>query len=805
MRNIKQNQIEKKFLIILGIILMMPLAIAANDPGHDSLYIEQQGDSELNGSLNISQNFTIKGGNLFMNDYLDFYADGGTVSTPSINTIAGTNTYLAIDSPGDVFINRYSNANTVYIGYTGGTVNLNITGALYIQSSTATVGGTNICLENGTNCPSELGGANITGSGADNRVAFWTDGDSLSYDGNLTWNNSNKRLGIGTSSPDEELQIYFYGPTLDLMTTNNNGDSSLTFSGAGGLMSGQLVMDVDTSFQVESRDDLILQSGTDTGEDIIFLTDDGANEAMRILHNGNIGINTTSPNTTLYVVGDINATGDICEETSGNCLSSMAAGDGNITGNGNSGAIAKFTGAGVIADSSILSESGQTLTVNGNISMPTNFYIGNNARATGGSSVAIGQEADATGLRATAIGYQANATDSGAIVIGVQAISTNQSSIAIGENATAATEYSIAIGYKANTTGGQYHSIAIGRDARATLNYATAIGRNANATNYRAIAIGFDSDATGADAIAIGGWVTNATGTGATAIGWSANAIANQAIAVGYNTKATANYAVAIGYGANATAQDSYVFGRGIENSVANTSLFGGNVTAPGLCLGSRNCIDAWDDVNVSSADGNNYTQAISVSGTSTKTIHLNRSGMINLTASFTDDTDDTVSGTELDGVFSANGLLRRTGVGTYASVSTLANLNAAITDATLADSGTLTNGYYCRYDGSEIDCDVVSDGSGDCGSGAVCLGDHTHSNYLADTGDTATGNYTFGSTALHIDDTNDRVGIGTATPSEELEVAGNITQDDNYYHCFGDDCDAYMYFNGTSLVIKVS
>ncbi|MBW2990904.1 hypothetical protein KY348_04315 [Candidatus Woesearchaeota archaeon] len=139
------------------------------------------------------------------------------------------------------------------------------------------------------------------------------------------------------------------------------------------------------------------------------------------------------------------------------------------------------------------------------------------------------------------------------------------------------------------------------------------------------------------------------------------------------------------------------------------------------------------------------------------------------------------------------------------------------------------------------------------------CLGETQIDDlYLLLGGDTTTGNYTFGSTALHIDDTNDRIGIGTATPTHELTVAGNanitgtlyahnisgnsditfinatgsvmmsikdsgnvgigttspnsslhvegnISQNDNLYHCFGDDCDGYIYWNGSSLIIKVS
>jgi hypothetical protein len=67
------------------------------------------------------------------------------------------------------------------------------------------------------------------------------------------------------------------------------------------------------------------------------------------------------------------------------------------------------------------------------------------------------------------------------------------------------------------------------------------------------------------------------------------------------------------------------------------------------------------------------------------------------------------------------------------------------------------------------------------------------------------TSNSSFDTDVLFVDATNNRVGIGVATPNSTLQVMGNISQNDNYYHCFGDACDAYMYYNGTSLIIKVT
>src|SRR3989344_3069149 len=66
-----------------------------------------------------------------------------------------------------------------------------------------------------------VGGATIDGSGAANRVTFWTDGDSLSYDNAFVWDNTNKRLGIGTTSPYAMLSVAgpVVGASFDATTT----------------------------------------------------------------------------------------------------------------------------------------------------------------------------------------------------------------------------------------------------------------------------------------------------------------------------------------------------------------------------------------------------------------------------------------------------------------------------------------------------------------------------------------------------------------------------------------------------------
>ncbi len=57
-----------------------------------------------------------------------------------------------------------------------------------------------------------------------------------------------------------------------------------------------------------------------------------------------------------------------------------------------------------------------------------------------------------------------------------------------------------------------------------------------------------------------------------------------------------------------------------------------------------------------------------------------------------------------------------------------------------------------------------------------------------------ASGNYTFGGSVLFIDDTNDRVGVGTTSPEGKLDVVGSLGK--MYVHAIG----TVLYINRTGL-----
>ena len=72
---------------------------------------------------------------------------------------------------------------------------------------------------------------NLTGTGTATQVAFWNGATSLSSNSNLYWDNTNFRLGIGTSSPSYPLHVTTGGTTDAMMVVNTyTASRAATFS-----------------------------------------------------------------------------------------------------------------------------------------------------------------------------------------------------------------------------------------------------------------------------------------------------------------------------------------------------------------------------------------------------------------------------------------------------------------------------------------------------------------------------------------------------------------------------------------------
>lgn len=65
----------------------------------------------------------------------------------------------------------------------------------------------------------------VTGTGTATRVAFWNSSSSISSDADLYWDDSNKRLGIGTATPGHKLEVVnngVFSRFTEITATNTN-------------------------------------------------------------------------------------------------------------------------------------------------------------------------------------------------------------------------------------------------------------------------------------------------------------------------------------------------------------------------------------------------------------------------------------------------------------------------------------------------------------------------------------------------------------------------------------------------------
>jgi hypothetical protein len=146
------------------------------------------------------------------------------------------------------------------------------------------------------------GAGTVTGSGTATRVAFWNGTSSLSSNADLYWDNTNSRLGIGTSSPVEKLDVRGKGYF-------NNG--------------GELYLDANAT-------NTVLAS---TGARTLLFEVNSANR-MAITSTGTVGIGTTTIGSTLQVNG--NAAIGYSTSTAAPTNGLLVAGDINISATGSS-------------------------------------------------------------------------------------------------------------------------------------------------------------------------------------------------------------------------------------------------------------------------------------------------------------------------------------------------------------------------------------------------------------------------------------------------------------------------------------
>ena len=163
------------------------------------------------------------------------------------------------------------------------------------------------------------GGSSGNTAGSNGYIQFNSSG-SFGGSSNLFWDNTNNRLGIGTSSPSYDLDIVHStnGAIRAAITNSNTGTSAQTLYQAGNGTSSFQVGVTGTSyttsgltvantvfFQSNAGSRLLFKAiggGSNTAPIIFGVGTDGNTEAMRIFGNGVLGIGQNTDSTAYLVL-----------------------------------------------------------------------------------------------------------------------------------------------------------------------------------------------------------------------------------------------------------------------------------------------------------------------------------------------------------------------------------------------------------------------------------------------------------------------------------------------------------------------
>jgi hypothetical protein len=191
----------------------------------------------------------------------------------------------------------------------------------------------------------------VTGTGTATQVAFWNSTSSISGDSNLYWDNTNKFLGIGTSSPTYPLDV------AGSISIGDNLTGYAEIMTPGGPL---FIYDGPVGY---------LRVGNFAHQNFITgitTLADGNESATLYLYQQKVGIGTTSPSQKLHVVGNAYVTGAYYDSTnspgtSGQVLTSTATGTDwkslseitGVDGTGTANYVAKWSDTDTITTSTI--------------------------------------------------------------------------------------------------------------------------------------------------------------------------------------------------------------------------------------------------------------------------------------------------------------------------------------------------------------------------------------------------------------------------------------------------------------------
>jgi len=398
------------------------------------------------------------------------------------------------------------------------------------------------------------------------------------------------------------------------------------------------------------------------------------------------------------------------------------------------------------------------------------FAFGWGTKATGEDSYALGSGAIASGYRSFAFG----------------SVGLNDSGEPTSTPTTASGSYSVAIGMGAQAT--QKGGMALGIGALASGYYSSTLGYYSTATNYYATAIGRSAVASGHSSIALGYKAqTNSNATDASAFGKYAKADAPYSVAAGSGatTQEAASYSTALGYGAITGGQYATALGYNVQANGAKAISIGSyydytyfrliwdpitkKFTITPVHVTKNNIANG--DYSIALGNGNTVNNgglAIGSNNTASK--------MGSVAIGHTNSADSAYS-------FAAGSHTYARGYNAFALGE---SVTAEAANSFVIGYNNLTNVSYDRDQWVDTDPLFVigNGGSGSRSDAMVVLknGNTTINGILTTNGFNAStinpvnnANLTIDAGTLHIDATNNRVGINNTAPSYSLDVTGTM------------------------------
>ncbi len=231
--------------------------------------------------------------NFGASDDLQIYHDGNN----SYVTDTGTGG-LYLRGSNEIALRSSSNEN-IFLGLTDGSAYVYHNGIVKLQTTSTGIDVTGT-VKADTHFTSSDSNATLSTSGTGGTVRLRPNGIS-SENGQVTVDSSGK-VGIGTTSPDEKLDVSRadVGNLAKFQTVDGTNNPRLTLSttATGVKARSAFSTGIVGSFEIEAA-----------GGSSYIALNPNSSEAMRVKANGNVGIGTTSPSQTLDVAGNIQATG----------------------------------------------------------------------------------------------------------------------------------------------------------------------------------------------------------------------------------------------------------------------------------------------------------------------------------------------------------------------------------------------------------------------------------------------------------------------------------------------------------------